>query len=61
MVKVPYVPDKPDPRVPAVPLPSDPPVLIAETTNDALSSASLSEWEPELVLITSPECSPVAS
>ena len=36
-------------------------VLIADTVNEAPVSTSLSLWELELVSITSPECSPVAS
>ena len=37
------------------------PVLISVIVKDALSSASLSVCEAELVSITSPECSPVTS
>ncbi len=61
MVNWPYVPVKADPMDPAVPEPSLEPTLIAVTVRDALSSASLSVWELELVSIISPECSPVAS
>ena len=41
--------------------PSLEPTLIAVTVRDALASASLSVCDDELVSITSPECSPVAS
>jgi hypothetical protein len=47
--------------VPAVPDPSVDPTRTAVTVKEAESSASLSVCELELVLITSPECSPVES
>ena len=47
--------------MPDVPDPVSCPVLIADIDKEALSSASLSVWELELVSITSPECSPAAS
>jgi len=61
MVNWPYVPVKADPIEPAVPEFSEDPTLIAVTVRDALASASLSVCDDELVSITSPECSPVAS
>jgi len=49
------------PTVPESPLPLSCPFRIAVTVRDALASASLSVCDYELVSITSPECSPVAS
>ena len=61
MVNWPYVPVKADPIEPAVPEFSEDPTLIAVTVRDALASASLSEFDEELVSSTSPVFSPVIS